>query len=233
MAGPWRRVSSGIRWSACVAAAVLLAGPRDATINAASVPAARLDVLLTVAPDLPPQSRGALLVEAARIWRRERVELHWAVPRGGIEAPSAPIRVLVIARSEAAATRDVRWPVAELLPHTGARALAIASIGAAQRVIREAARFRLLELPALTEHRLGLVLGRAVAHEIGHFLLATSTHAEQGLMRASVDAHEFAAVGGRPFELDADASRWLQQRLHSERSAVESIRAGGFSYPQS
>jgi hypothetical protein len=36
------------------------------------------------------------------------------------------------------------------------------------------------------------VLGRAVAHEIGHYLLATATHANRGLMRASIDASEFA-----------------------------------------
>jgi hypothetical protein len=224
------RIATGLRWAACVAAGVLLSDARATTVDAAAVPSARLDVLLTVAPDLPSQARGALLVEAARIWRREHVELHWVMPRGGTEAPSAPIRVLVIPRSEAAATRDVRWPVAELLPPSGRRALAVASIKAAERVVNEAARFPLVELPALAEHRLGLVLGRAVAHEIGHFLLATGTHAEHGLMRASVDADEFAAVGGDLFELDADASRWLRQRLHNERATFESIRADGFSY---
>jgi hypothetical protein len=211
---------------------VLLGGPRGAAIGAAPWAATRLDVLLTVAPDLPAQARATLLGEAARIWQRERVELHWAAPRGGVDAPSAPIRVLVIPRNEAAATQDARWPVAELLQHSRPRALAIASISAARRVVSEASRYRLLELPSLTEHRLGLVLGRAVAHEIGHFLLATPTHAEHGLMRASVDADEFVAVGGEMFALDGDASQWLRQRLGDDDVTVESIRADGFSYPQ-
>ena len=36
----------------------------------------------------------------------------------------------------------------------------------------------------------GLLLGRAVAHEIGHLLLNTSHHAERGLMRAMWSARE-------------------------------------------
>jgi hypothetical protein len=160
------------------------------------------------------------------------VELRWPAPIGGAEAPRAPLRVLVISRAEAAAMGEPRWTVAELLPHTGHRALAIASISGAERVVSEAARQRWLDLPAPAEHRLGLVLGRAVAHEIGHFLLATGTHAAQGLMRASVDAGEFVAVGGDTFRLDHDASRWIRQRLAGGAPALDGLRAAGFSYAQ-
>jgi hypothetical protein len=73
------------------------------------------------------------------------------------------------------------------------------------------------------------VLGRAVAHEIGHFLLATVTHAESGLMRASIDAREFAGMDGAAFRLDHDASQWLRQRLTSS-AAGTTRRAEGFSY---
>ena len=47
------------------------------------------------------------------------------------------------------------------------------------------------ELPIVAERRLGIVLGRALAHEIGHFLLGTHTHASRGLMRPHFDAIEF------------------------------------------
>jgi hypothetical protein len=45
---------------------------------------------------------------------------------------------------------------------------------------------RLADHPRMLRDRiLGRVLGRAVAHEIGHFLSASSAHADSGLMRAS------------------------------------------------
>jgi hypothetical protein len=90
--------------------------------------------------------------------------------------------------------------------------LAIASLTAARRVVDEAVRLQILPpSPRLRwtsdqqrdyDRRLGVVLGRAVAHEIGHYLLRTSTHASQGLMRASIDAQQFADVRSRSFRLD-------------------------------
>jgi hypothetical protein len=175
-------------------------------------------------------SRQALIAEAERIWRRERVHIEWTRPGHAIEHPDAPLRVLVVARPEPAKPLTREWPVAELFPEADPRALAIASIVGAQRVVDEATRSATLDADAPNDYRLGLVLGRAVAHEIGHFLLATTTHADRGLMRASVDAREFAAMDGHAFTLDRDASRWLQQRLTTTNAAVTTVRSGGFTY---
>ena len=174
-------------------------------------------------------SRQTLISEAERIWRRERVQIEWARPGQAIEHPDAPLRVLVVARPQAAKPSTREWPVAELFPEADPRALAIASIAGAQRVVDEATRSATPEAGAPNDYRLGLVLGRAVAHEIGHFLLATTTHADHGLMRASVDAREFAAMDGNAFTLDRGASQWLQQRL-TTNAAVTTVRSGGFTY---
>jgi hypothetical protein len=213
-------------------AAVLLVGA-DARARAEgdwrSAPLLRLEVLLTVSPDLGEPARRTLVTEAARIWRHELVELGWPTAAGGTEPPGAPLRVLVIPRPDAAITGEERWPVAEIIPHDGQRAIAIASIASARRVVNEAARFQLIEHPGHLEYRLGLVLGRAVAHEIGHFLLATSTHADHGLMRASVNAGEFAALDNGTFRLDAGASQWMRERILGE-TQVSALRTAGFSY---
>jgi hypothetical protein len=214
-------------------AATLALSPRvPAAASSTPPPLLNLDVLLTISPDLSALSQRALIAETERIWRREQVALRWPSVRGGEERPDAPLRVLVIARPSTASFEDGRWPVGELLPQDGRRALAIASISGAQRVVLEAAsRYQVLDLPALADYRLGLVLGRAVAHEIGHFLLATATHAERGLMRATIDAREFADTGaGGTFGLDADAGRWLRQRLSGGQPAISELRAAGFSY---
>ena len=66
------------------------------------------------------------------------------------------------------------------------------------------------ELTALDEQRLGVVLGRALAHEIGHYLLDTATHARNGLMRPQFDAVEFTDLREGTFSLDRDAAAWLR-----------------------
>ena len=38
----------------------------------------------------------------------------------------------------------------------------------------------------------GRALGRVLAHEVGHYLLASRSHARQGLMRPSYRRHELA-----------------------------------------
>jgi hypothetical protein len=169
-----------------------------------------------------------LVAEIERIWRREGVKLVW--PTASVDE-SAALRILVIARREAVAKGgNERWAVGELVPQTGRRALAIASIAGAERVIVEAdaRRLQLLESRESGDYRLGLVLGRAVAHEIGHYLLATATHADRGLMRASIDAREFADPGARTFTLDEAAGDWLRHRL--TQTTDSSLPSSGFSY---
>jgi len=202
------------------------------TITAASAvqtPLYSLTALLSVAPDLSEVSRRALVSEAERIWRREGVRLTW--PRDGKQEPAAALRVLVITRREVLAKGGTeRWAVGELVPQTGQRALAIASIAGAQRVVVEAdaRRLQLLDTRDSPEYRLGVVLGRAVAHEIGHYLLATATHADRGLMRAAIDAREFADPGARTFALDEAAGTWLRHRL--TETVDGSLPSSGFSY---
>jgi hypothetical protein len=222
-----------------VAVFVATAALLPQTIRAASVPPSplySLTALLSVAPDLSDISKRTLLSEAERIWRREGVRLTW--PNANDEA-SAPLRVLVIARREALNRGDrERWPVGELVPQTGQRALAIASIAGAERVLVEAGgrRLMLLDNPEFDEYRLGVVLGRAVAHEIGHYLLATATHADRGLMRAAIDAREFADPGARTFALDDTAGQWLRDRLRDRlhdrltQSDETPLPSSGFSY---
>jgi hypothetical protein len=145
-----------------------------------------------------------------------------------MEHPDAPLRVLVVSRPDAETRVHRHWPVGELVAEAAPRAVAFAWISGAERVVDEAARSGPLETRTPRDYRLGLVLGRAVAHEIGHFLLATGTHSERGLMRATVDAREFAGLGGEQFRLDPEASNWLRRRLNT--SPRVGAPGDGFSY---
>lgn len=220
----------GMRIAAIVLVAVLVTAlPLRARAAAgASSQLFSLSALISVDPDLPLLSRSVLVTEAERIWRREGVALTWTVvPKSG--PPNAPLRVLVISRREALKPNASVWPVGELIPHSGQRALAIASIAGAERVVAASGRrVELLDGPEGAQYRLGVVLGRAVAHEIGHYLLATGTHADRGLMRAEISAHEFSDPAARTFALDDAAGLWLRERLAQTGDSPRPL--GGFTY---
>ena len=226
MAGRSVRVRTAAAWATLAAVLLTVGSGRPAANATTSVP---LHVLLTLSSNLTPMSRAALVREAERIWSHEHVRIEWTRPGHTVEHPDAPLRVLVISRPELDSQAQRGWPVAELVPEATPRAIAFAWISGAERVVDEAARSDVIDARAPRDFRLGLVLGRAVAHEIGHFLLATGTHAERGLMRASVDAREFAGLGGETFRLDPDASQWLRRRLNASQPIGE-LRSESFSY---
>jgi hypothetical protein len=51
------------------------------------------------------------------------------------------------------------------------------------------------------ERVIGRVLGRALAHEVGHFLLRSPHHSTRGLMRASPPLADFVEAGGSQMHL--------------------------------
>ena len=85
----------------------------------------------------------------------------------------------------------------------------MASITTALRIVDASPELPLVDLPAMAQYKLGVVLGRAVAHEIGHYLLQSNTHSSYGLMRASIDAREFADLRTGAFRLDRESQASL------------------------
>src|SRR5262245_37776842 len=100
MSGRSVRRRTAAAWA--TVAVVLTVGSGSPTANSSSVSALPLHVLLTLSSNLPPMSRQALIAEAERIWRRERVHIEWTRPGHTIEHPDAPLRVLVVARPQPA-----------------------------------------------------------------------------------------------------------------------------------
>ena len=183
--------------------------PDDGVLRAAVDPAIALNLRLTAADSLPASSKRALISEADSIWKHARIRLKW-LSGGAAAADGLTLRVLVMPQTVAASGEEP-WAVGELLRFEGSHAIAIASIAGARRVVDESQRFQILDLPALHDYRLGLVLGRAVAHEIGHYLLQTNVHSEHGLMRATIDAREFADPHAMTFRLDEEARARLAE----------------------
>jgi hypothetical protein len=192
-----------------VATTLVLAGQVGGSLHAAtSIPSGEivsLPIRLAVWDGLPSISRKALTTEAAAIWRRSGIDLLWLTS----EAATPSLRVLVSPQAVATHGGRARWTLGELLRFKDAEAIAVVSITGAQRVIDQHRASRIFDVGDRRDYRLGIVLGRAVAHEIGHFLLRTDTHAESGLMRATIEAGEFADVSSRAFGLDEMAEAHL------------------------
>ena len=185
-----------------------------------------VDVHLATAADLPPLARVTLIQEVNDIWRREGVRVRWPLDPVTAQPPDFALRVLVVQRERAGGHAEHEWPVGELLFDQADRAVAVASIEAAERVIDTATPS---DEPALLRaRRLGTVLGRTVAHEVGHYLLNTSSHARRGLMRARIDARDFADLRSGAFFLDGPAGAWVRSAV--ARSARSDARLARFVY---
>jgi hypothetical protein len=172
--------------------------------------ATALHVLLTTAPQLTAVSRAALIAEATAVWHRAGVQLVWDSGSGARRAGS--LRVLVIPRPASTDETAQDYVLGELVGLGGASALAIASIDSAERLI--AGWHPPATVPqSLHEDRVGLVLGRTVAHEIGHHLLETRGHTQAGLMRATFAAHELLDRRSPAFDLDGASQTLLRHRI--------------------
>lgn len=199
-------------WLPCVA---LLA----ASVAAAGAAGRELvvDVRLAASAQLSSIARASLMREVNDIWQREGVRLQWPFSPPADAVPDFALRALVVQRESATGNSVHQWPVGELLFDQSDNAVAVASIEAAERVLATAARAD--EPTALHERRLGVILGRALAHEMGHYLLNTPGHARRGLMRASIDARDFADLRSGAFFLDAPAGEWIRGTVAPSASA--------------
>jgi hypothetical protein len=73
---------------------------------------------------------------------------------------------------------------------------------------------RLADLPGNSrDHLIGRALGRVLAHEIGHYLLASRFHAQDGLMRPEFRADQLIALSRQGFKLSETHLPLLRYRL--------------------
>ena len=155
-----------------------------------------MSVRLTTAPTVTATARTAMIREATRIWARAGIRLEWldttARPSG------LSLRVLTLEHTGPAGIDDTAV-LGELVRGAGTGAAAMIALDRAAAIASRGS----LNRGALSfDQRLGLVLGRAVAHEIGHFLLAGSPHQDAGLMRARFPEHELTDAWSPAFEID-------------------------------
>lgn len=233
-----------MRWSDCSLIVVALlaasasaeASPRGPAATTAPAPAPTplvLNIRLMSADKLPLLSRIEFVREVTAIWRSENIRLNWLSSSDPGSADTLGMLVAPTSAGRPSAGENC-LVVGELLKLHNQRALAVVSINAAKRVLAEGRRSQFLDTSADYERRLGVALGRAAAHEIGHYVLHTSSHAASGLMRANFVADELADAATDTFSLD-DAGR---AHLHLAATAgvahwIDQSREDAFSYSSS
>ena len=176
-------------------------------------PLARLELLLTTTPGLPEAARTSMMAEAEAIWATQGVVIDWLPPTASITPSRNRLRVFVVERRQSGSTQGDAFTVGELMRPLNGHPVAMMSIESAQRLLTSVRGRAGYDLIAVDRRRLGVVLGRALAHEIGHYLLETHTHARDGLMRPQFNALEFTERRHETFLLDRKASDWLKSRL--------------------
>ena len=72
---------------------------------------------------------------------------------------------------------------------------------------------RVEKMAALSKSDVALLLGRAVAHELGHLLLKTTDHSDRGLMRANWTAENIHRNRSQDWQLTKEDVEAIQQRL--------------------
>jgi hypothetical protein len=151
--------------------------------------------------------------EIETIWRPYQVEIvwepHWS-PESGALMPDLFIQFI----DGPAPTKNnhaIAW-----IPFTNGTPLPYARVSrpAALRLLETKSWFddrRLTDAsPEIQETAFGRILGRTLAHEIGHFLIAVPGHAKNGLMRATIDPGILTHPGREYFKLERDDERALR-----------------------
>jgi len=154
---------------------------------------------------------GAMVEECNEIWAREGIALTWS--GSGSSAGADVVLPLVFDH------RQVRTHDTEDGDAFGVTLFA----GRSQRILISIARARAVigrrhgladSSDAMTlDIAMGTLLGRVVAHEIGHALLLTLAHATHGLMRPRMDADDLRPAHEGQFALVAPDRQRLAVRF--------------------
>jgi hypothetical protein len=216
-------------WQAAAAfgtlATSLLLGGVAAVGEEAPPPSRRVRLELIRATPVADEALEAALEEAAAIWAPHGVVVLAASAVPAVDRGEGEVTIKVLLRDAPANRVDGRTT-------SGYRALAsLVFLGPTDpgrvmfvslRSARQTARAAKLERwPAAMQERLAArLLGRAIAHELGHYLLATREHSERGLMRAAFDRRDVLADDLSRFRLEPEQAA----ALHGRRTSAEPTR---------
>jgi len=190
---------------------VMLAGVvLRVSMAAGSAPVACADAPMSVvivclvnhdAPDT--QTEQLVMDEAARLWMSAGVTVHWSTEERTTVAPDVYVRLT--SAPAPIGYRAIGPALASIVFTEGQPGSLITVFAMESRRLLEATRVNdrpLGDRPlVLRRQLLGRLLGRAVAHELGHFLFKSREHAGRGLMRANLSVIELISPTRERFRI--------------------------------
>jgi hypothetical protein len=173
--------------------------------------AASVCIDLAVKDHLSGPAFTTLRSEASGIWLRHGVELTWAYP-----APARCDRVVPVIFDEEK-VRALAGPRRDALALTEFAGASRRVYVSAQRAVEMVRQIRGRSVPQETigerDFRQGTLIGRALAHELGHVLLDTLEHSGSGLMRPVFGAKDALSVDKRATALSPVETQRLAARF--------------------
>jgi hypothetical protein len=200
-----------------IASSFLLVAAHVAAPAAPALPPSRVCIVLDLDARLPAVIQRLAVEEAARVWAPYRVDLlRRAVPPLESDPPEGA--VLRVRLAGAAHRTMVSSSPFGSIQFVGGRPepLVFLHYDAIGRAIADSAALGLRQEQwplALRERVLGRVVGRVLAHEIGHFVLRSPRHASRGLMRPIQYITELIAGTGEIFGLTPEDLNLLRTAL--------------------
>jgi hypothetical protein len=174
--------------------------------------AASVCIRLTTVDHVSGQALNTLQAEATRIWIRHGVSLTWKQPVPGtcptivsIVFDERELLKLAGGMRDSALARTVFLGRAQTIYVSVPRAFTMLSqVNQRNRVINSGGE---------RDFRGGTLLGRVVAHELGHVLLTTTKHSETGLMRPEFGLHDVLSSDEKTTELSSIETNRIAMRF--------------------
>jgi len=212
------------------AAAVSATIGAAAATNAVTAPPP-IVITVRVAADVPPTLLSRPLEEADAVWRPTGVTFLWRrLPQDAAERLDRPADGAATGLRVVVGPLRGRSPRQDLLPLGWIQfdddspeqeiyvsyPNALDYMEGSQGVVGLISKMPVLE----RELKLARAMGRALAHELGHYLLASKAHTPRGLMEASHTATEFFDYSRRAFAIDATQRQAVTARLRHDAVVV-------------
>ncbi len=186
-------------------------------------------VTVSVEPNLSSSLVQAILAEADAIWRPSGVSFVWqrtppvsvSYARTGDAAPYLPNTLHLTIGERRGQGRDGRLPLGWIVfddMTVPAQEIYLSYANARQMMEEARGVIGLIDqMPIMQrETLLSRAMGRALAHELGHYLLASKVHTERGLMKAIMTAVELFTPDSRGFRIEPAQRRAVAARLRGE-----------------
>ena len=186
-------------------------------------------VSVTTAADMSPALIARVFKETDGIWRPSGISFLWrritreavAFERAGETGPYVPNTLRLNIGNASGQPRDGRVPLGWIVfdDVTTPQQEIYVSYANAQAVMAESRGVVgvIAEMPIMQrEMLLARAMGRALAHELGHYLLASKEHTQRGLMKAILGATELFMSDARGLRVEPEQGRAIAARLRGD-----------------